>query len=60
MTLECSFKKKMDYATINLNDLKSIYNFDDRNKPNKREYVIISKKEYLNLQSAKKRLDEML
>lgn len=53
MTLECSFKRKIDYAYIDLQDLKSIYCHKDRNKPNKREYVIIPKEEYLKIKSAK-------
>ena len=50
----------MDCAYIDLDYLVSIYHFKDIDKHNRKEYVIISKDEYLNLQSAKKHLDEIL
>lgn len=60
MTLEIKYNRKVDYDYIELDDVCCIYPLNDRDKPNKKEYVVITKEEYMRLSEAKKILDEKL
>lgn len=60
MTLEISYRKKCDYDYIELHDVKSIYPLDDRYKERKKEYVMITKKEYKELKEKAEALERLL
>lgn len=60
MFLEISYHKKCDYDYIILNDVKCIYPLDDRYKENKKEYVVIPKKEYKELKDKSEALEKLL
>ncbi|WP_346671517.1 hypothetical protein [Helicobacter pullorum] len=60
MTLEICYHKKCDYDYIELHDVKSIYPLDDRYKDNKKEYVVITKKEYKELKDKAEALEKLL
>lgn len=60
MTLEISYRKKCDYDYIELHDIKSIYPLDDRYKESKKEYVVITKKEYKELKDKSEALERLL
>ncbi|WP_155462934.1 hypothetical protein, partial [Helicobacter pullorum] len=60
MTLEISYRKKCDYDYIELHDVKSIYPLDDRYKERKKEYVVITKKEYKELKDKAEALERLL
>lgn len=60
MFLEISYHKKCDYDYIILNDVKCIYPLDDRYKENKKEYVVIPKKEYKGLKDKAEALEKLL
>lgn len=60
MMLEISYHKKCDYDYIILNDVKCIYPLDDRYKENKKEYVVITKKEYKGLKDKAEALEKLL
>lgn len=60
MTLEISYHKKCDYGYIILNDVKCIYPLDDRYKENKKEYIVITKKEYKGLKDKAEALERLL
>lgn len=60
MFLEISYHKKCDYDYINLDDVKAIYPLDDRYKENKKEYIVITKKEYKELKDKAEALEKLL
>lgn len=60
MFLEISYHKKCDYDYIILNDVKCIYPLDDRYKENKKEYTVITKKEYKDLKDKAEALEKLL
>lgn len=60
MFLEISYHKKCDYDYIILNDVKAIYPLDDRYKERKKEYVVITKKEYKGLKDKAEALERLL
>ena len=60
MTLEISYHKKCDYDYIDIHDVKCIYPLDDRYKENKKEYVMITKKEYKGLKDKAEALERLL
>ena len=60
MTLEISYRKKCDYDYIEIYDVKSIYPLDDRYKERKKEYVMITKKEYKELKEKAEALEKLL
>lgn len=60
MTLEVKYNRKVDFDYIELDDVRCIYPLNDRDKPNKKEYVVITKEEYMRLSEAKRILDESL
>lgn len=60
MTLEISYHKKCDYDYIILNDVKAIYPLDDRYKERKKEYIVITKKEYKELKDKAEALEKLL
>lgn len=60
MFLEISYHKKCDYDYIILNDVKCIYPLDDRYKENKKEYVVVTKKEYKELKDKAEALEKLL
>lgn len=60
MFLEISYHKKCDYDYIILNDVKAIYPLDDRYKERKKEYIVITKKEYKDLKDKAEALEKLL
>ena len=60
MTLEISYHKKCDYDYIDIQDVKAIYPLDDRYKESKKEYVVITKKEYKGLKDKAEALERLL
>lgn len=60
MFLEISYHKKCDYDYIILNDVKCIYPLDDRYKERKKEYIVITKKEYKELKDKAEALEKLL
>ena len=60
MTLEISYHKKCDYDYIDIQDVKAIYPLDDRYKENKKEYIVVTKKEYKELKDKSEALEKLL